>query len=56
MTSQRLHHSRGSASFNARQPDVVRRNGLAAKPIKLVAAEAGFLPPAPFTFLADIVL
>ena len=57
MARKRFHHACSSASF----PGVSvlmhsHQSMLLSIPIKLVAAEAGFLPPGPLTLLADIAL
>jgi hypothetical protein len=41
--------------FRASESDFPRNSRDLSSPIKFVAAEAGFLPSVPLTFLADIV-
>ena len=54
MTHQSFHHPGGAPSYKQFKEDIVAAEGVCS-PVKFVAAEAGFLPPGPLTFFADIL-
>lgn len=55
MASKSLHHTCAAASWISLSVPSVEARPTCALPMRFVAAEAGFFPPGPFTFFADIV-